>query len=231
MFAPPTVPCLVCALVSIHYCFSILLNRFRYPLFIHILINLFTELPFPSHIFIRIFAHWSIPTYASVCMASSHRSYVICSSAMNDMGDKINSKKIAKAAGCFVIPGFEGRPLPTRTPLLHACIHSFIPPCHGCCTKNFHAFRLLSDLVRELRITCDVMWLLSGTQLPYPRIPFLLWFLLRVLSSALISLDLILQSVWVAIPFLTSSMMPSHPLAVIHPIVQVRWKTRMTQLD
>jgi len=28
--------------------------------------------------------------------------------AMNDMGDKINSKKIAKAAGCFVIPGYEG---------------------------------------------------------------------------------------------------------------------------
>jgi acetyl/propionyl-CoA carboxylase alpha subunit len=24
------------------------------------------------------------------------------------MGDKINSKKIAKDAGCFVIPGFEG---------------------------------------------------------------------------------------------------------------------------
>jgi len=28
--------------------------------------------------------------------------------AMNDMGDKINSKKIAKDAGCFVIPGYEG---------------------------------------------------------------------------------------------------------------------------
>ena len=27
---------------------------------------------------------------------------------MNDMGDKINSKRIAKAAGCFVIPGYEG---------------------------------------------------------------------------------------------------------------------------
>lgn len=30
------------------------------------------------------------------------------SGPMNAMGDKINSKKIAKAAGCFVIPGFEG---------------------------------------------------------------------------------------------------------------------------
>ena len=30
------------------------------------------------------------------------------SSSMNDMGDKINSKRIAKAAGCFVIPGYEG---------------------------------------------------------------------------------------------------------------------------
>jgi len=27
---------------------------------------------------------------------------------MNDMGDKINSKKIAMDAGCFVIPGYEG---------------------------------------------------------------------------------------------------------------------------
>ena len=27
---------------------------------------------------------------------------------MNAMGDKINSKKIAKAAQCFTIPGFEG---------------------------------------------------------------------------------------------------------------------------
>jgi propionyl-CoA carboxylase alpha chain len=30
------------------------------------------------------------------------------SAPMNAMGDKINSKKIAKQAGCFVIPGFEG---------------------------------------------------------------------------------------------------------------------------
>ena len=30
---------------------------------------------------------------------------------MNDMGDKINSKKIAKAAGCFTIPGFQGEVL------------------------------------------------------------------------------------------------------------------------
>jgi acetyl/propionyl-CoA carboxylase alpha subunit len=30
------------------------------------------------------------------------------SGPMNDMGDKINSKIIAKNAGCFVIPGFEG---------------------------------------------------------------------------------------------------------------------------
>jgi propionyl-CoA carboxylase alpha chain len=30
------------------------------------------------------------------------------SGPMNDMGDKINSKRIAKAAGCFVIPGYEG---------------------------------------------------------------------------------------------------------------------------
>jgi propionyl-CoA carboxylase alpha chain len=29
-------------------------------------------------------------------------------SAMREMGDKINSKKIAKDAGCFVIPGYEG---------------------------------------------------------------------------------------------------------------------------
>ena len=28
---------------------------------------------------------------------------------MNDMGDKINSKRIAKNAGCFVIPGYEGQ--------------------------------------------------------------------------------------------------------------------------
>ncbi|KAJ1383357.1 Pre-ATP-grasp domain-containing protein, partial [Ochromonadaceae sp. CCMP2298] len=28
--------------------------------------------------------------------------------AMRDMGDKLSSKRIAKAAGCFVIPGFEG---------------------------------------------------------------------------------------------------------------------------
>jgi len=27
---------------------------------------------------------------------------------MTQMGDKINSKKVAKAAGCFIIPGFEG---------------------------------------------------------------------------------------------------------------------------
>ena len=27
---------------------------------------------------------------------------------MNSLGDKINSKKIAKDAGCFVIPGFQG---------------------------------------------------------------------------------------------------------------------------
>jgi acetyl/propionyl-CoA carboxylase alpha subunit len=27
---------------------------------------------------------------------------------MHAMGDKINSKRIAKDAGCFVIPGFEG---------------------------------------------------------------------------------------------------------------------------
>jgi propionyl-CoA carboxylase alpha chain len=30
------------------------------------------------------------------------------SAPMNEMGDKINSKKIAKAANCFIIPGFEG---------------------------------------------------------------------------------------------------------------------------
>lgn len=30
------------------------------------------------------------------------------SGPMNAMGDKINSKKIAKAANCFVIPGYEG---------------------------------------------------------------------------------------------------------------------------
>jgi len=30
------------------------------------------------------------------------------SAPMNAMGDKINSKKIAKDAGCFVIPGYEG---------------------------------------------------------------------------------------------------------------------------
>lgn len=30
------------------------------------------------------------------------------SAPMNAMGDKINSKKIVKEAGCFVIPGFEG---------------------------------------------------------------------------------------------------------------------------
>jgi len=30
------------------------------------------------------------------------------SSSMDAMGDKINSKKIAKDAGCYVIPGFEG---------------------------------------------------------------------------------------------------------------------------
>jgi len=30
------------------------------------------------------------------------------SSAMDAMGDKIHSKKVAKEAGCFVIPGFEG---------------------------------------------------------------------------------------------------------------------------
>ena len=29
-------------------------------------------------------------------------------SAMDAMGDKINSKRIAKEAGCYVIPGFEG---------------------------------------------------------------------------------------------------------------------------
>jgi propionyl-CoA carboxylase alpha chain len=27
---------------------------------------------------------------------------------MNQMGDKINSKKVAKDAGCFIIPGFQG---------------------------------------------------------------------------------------------------------------------------
>jgi acetyl/propionyl-CoA carboxylase alpha subunit len=27
---------------------------------------------------------------------------------MNLMGDKINSKKIAKDANCFIIPGYEG---------------------------------------------------------------------------------------------------------------------------
>lgn len=30
------------------------------------------------------------------------------SAPMNAMGDKINSKKVAKAANCFIIPGFEG---------------------------------------------------------------------------------------------------------------------------
>ena len=27
---------------------------------------------------------------------------------MNAMGDKINSKRVAKEAGCFVIPGYDG---------------------------------------------------------------------------------------------------------------------------
>jgi propionyl-CoA carboxylase alpha chain len=27
---------------------------------------------------------------------------------MNEMGDKINSKRVAKDAGCFIIPGYEG---------------------------------------------------------------------------------------------------------------------------
>lgn len=30
------------------------------------------------------------------------------SAPMTSMGDKINSKLVAKAAGCFTIPGFEG---------------------------------------------------------------------------------------------------------------------------
>ena len=30
------------------------------------------------------------------------------SGPMHAMGDKLSSKKIAKEAGCFVIPGFEG---------------------------------------------------------------------------------------------------------------------------
>ena len=52
---------------------------------------------------------YNLLTYMSI-----KRTYVIHSSAMNDMGDKINSKKIAKAAGCFVIPGFEGIAIPTK---------------------------------------------------------------------------------------------------------------------
>ena len=43
-------------------------------------------------------------------------------SAMDAMGDKINSKRIAKEAGCYVIPGFEGTLIMTY---IHTCTHLY----------------------------------------------------------------------------------------------------------
>ena len=43
-----------------------------------------------------------------IILSSSVFIHLFFSAAMTDMGDKINSKKIAKAAGCYVIPGYEG---------------------------------------------------------------------------------------------------------------------------
>ena len=68
--------------------------------------------PSPSHV-VHFHPHVLYFTDSYLCplqylCISVLTSYATYSSAMNDMGDKINSKKIAKAAGCYVIPGFEG---------------------------------------------------------------------------------------------------------------------------
>ena len=70
---------------------------------------------------------------------------------MNDMGDKINSKRIAKAAGCFVIPGYEGEvpdegdPTPLG-PVLIIYTHQYSPSTSFLSSYADTAARLAQDV-------------------------------------------------------------------------------------
>ena len=201
--------------------------------------RLFLTLPVKSCIFTRMFfislsqtfVHYNIFIYPITFVRD-----IQYSSAMNDMGDKINSKKIAKAAGCYVIPGFEGAATPCHAINMHFSRSDLIIP------SVYLVWRLAGwlggrlalpvlfykryQLCNRLLLNVDRLTALSGLAFFASYLLFDILFL-RVRCSY----DYIPSSSFASLIMLITLLVSVWSYAASHSFVQVKWKTSMMPLD